>query len=279
MHNNGDQLKNVWMLAYDLVNGNWQEVNRKQVNYAYKPTGALSGVGTNMLGNDPNAATNVLSNTSFRATGAIKQLDYGNGLRLEMGYSAQRQQPTSMKVAPISNPNAPVLSYGYNYYDANSNNNNRIRKITDNVDGNYTTDYTYDSYNRLLHATGPSLERHYSYDPWGNLLEVYGNGWGLLQKINVAMTGGWGGGAPLTNRILNVQENGQTLAHSYDASGNMTNDGQKTYQYDGAGRMTSVNAGALGTYGYNGDGKRVKKVEGGSYDLLRLFGGAGGGGV
>ncbi len=28
--------------------------------------------------------------------------------------------------------------------------------------------------------------------------------------------------------------------------------------------MTSVNAGALGTYGYNGDGQRVKKVEGGA---------------
>ena len=28
--------------------------------------------------------------------------------------------------------------------------------------------------------------------------------------------------------------------------------------------MTSVNGGALGTYGFNGDGKRVRKVEGGA---------------
>ncbi len=95
---------------------------------------------TDLIGSDPNTMTNVLKSTSFRATGAIKQLDYGNGLRLEMGYSAQRQQPTSMKVAPVSNPNAAVLNYSYNYYDANSHNNNRIRKITDNLDGNYAAE-------------------------------------------------------------------------------------------------------------------------------------------
>ena len=94
--------------------------------YADNFTDVLSGVGTNLIGSDPNATTNALSNTTFRATGAMKQLDYGNGLRLEMGYWTQRQQPVSMKVAPVSNPHAPVLSYGYNYYDANSNNNNRI---------------------------------------------------------------------------------------------------------------------------------------------------------
>ncbi len=226
-------------------------------------------MGTNLIGSDPNATTNVLSNTSFRATGAIKQLDYGNGLRLEMGYSAQRQQPTSMKVAPVSNPNAPVLSYGYNYYDANSHNNNRIRKITDNVDANYTMEYSYDGYNRLSyagnHLLGGNFARTYQYDPWGNLLGVNsltGGSFQSLYTINIAMTGGYGGGAPLTNRIQNVVENGQTLAHTYDAAGNLTNDGQKSYAYDGAGRMTSVNAGALGTYGYNGDGKRVRKVEG-----------------
>ena len=142
-------------------------------------------------------------------------------------------------------------------------NNNRIRKITDNVDGNYTTDYYYDSYNRLSNAVSPSYSRNYNYDPWGNLTGMGANG-ATAYTINIAMTGGYGGGAPLTNRILSVVENGQTLAHTYDAAGNLTNDGEKTYAYDAAGRMTSVNGGALGSFGYNGDGKRVKKVESGA---------------
>ena len=162
----------------------------------------FSGVGTNLIGADPNATTNVLSNTGFRATGAIKQLDYGNGLRLEMGYSAERQQPTSMKVAPASNPNAPVLSYGYSYYDANSKNNNRIRKITDNVDNNYTTEYGYDNYNRLGGCTRAGNTHFYTYDPWGNLrTEQANSGQVTLYTINFAS---YDGSAPATNRILNV---------------------------------------------------------------------------
>ena len=50
----------------------------------------LSGVGTNLIGTDPNATTNALNNTNFQATGAIKGLDYGDGLRLEIVYTAQR---------------------------------------------------------------------------------------------------------------------------------------------------------------------------------------------
>ena len=65
---------------------------------------------------------------------------YGNGMRLSMDYSAERQQPTSMKVAWASNPNATVLSYGYSYYDASSHNNNRIRKITDNIESHYAAE-------------------------------------------------------------------------------------------------------------------------------------------
>jgi hypothetical protein len=45
----------------------------------------------------------VLNTTSFRAHGAIKQLSYGNGLQLSMGYNANRQQPISMKMGRVGN--------------------------------------------------------------------------------------------------------------------------------------------------------------------------------
>jgi YD repeat-containing protein len=50
---------------------------------------------------------------------------------------------------------------------------------------------------------------------------------------------------------------------TYDSAGNMTAANSTTYQWDAANRLQSVNNGSLGSYGYDGNGKRVKKTEGG----------------
>jgi RHS repeat-associated protein len=42
----------------------------------------------------------------------------------------------------------------------------------------------------------------------------------------------------------------------------MTGEGAMTFQYDAANRLKSVNNGTGGSYGFDGDGQRVKKVEG-----------------
>ncbi len=215
-----------------------------------------------MLGTDPNNTTNVLNTTSFRATGAIKQLNYGNGLQLTMTYNANRQQPLTMKVGP--NGAGTIVNYAYDYYDANGYNNNRIRKITDNVDSAYTVQYNYDDYNRLANAQGDvqggTYSRVYQYDHFGNLRQVGGAGGPhatyTLNYDNNAT------GAPATNRIASVTE-GTTQPFTYDTAGNMTAGDGLTYAYDGASRLSSVNGGALGQYGYDGDGMRVKKSESG----------------
>ncbi|HKQ72777.1 MAG TPA: carboxypeptidase-like regulatory domain-containing protein, partial [Blastocatellia bacterium] len=143
----------------------------KTVNYAYNSVGALDGVGTNMIGSDPNATTNVLDELEFRASGAIKSLRYGNGRRLTMGYNANRNQPISMKVDRVNNPSDKIIDYVYDYYDAQGKNNKRIRKITDNIDSAFTTDYTYDNYNRLTVASAVAYSRTYQYDRWGNITD------------------------------------------------------------------------------------------------------------
>ena len=104
-YNLADQLKSV---NYNIVGGSFN----KNVNYAYNTVGALSGVGTNLIGSDPNATTNVLNTVTFRATGALNRLHYGNGRRLTMGYNANRQQPTSMKVDRTDGTD-PIIDYGY----------------------------------------------------------------------------------------------------------------------------------------------------------------------
>ncbi|MGH9842125.1 MAG: RHS repeat domain-containing protein, partial [Blastocatellia bacterium] len=246
-YNLADQLKSV---NYNYVGGSFN----KNVNYAYNSVGALSGVGTNLIGSDPNATTNVLNTVAYRGSGALKSLNYGNGRRLQMGYNANRQQPTSMKVDMASNPSDKILDYAYQYYDANGKNNNRIRKITDAVDASYTTDYTYDDYDRLTIASAPAYSRYYWYDEWGNIKNF--SGLTLNHATNAS-------GAPATNRISTAVAGSTTYTHSYDAAGNLTNDGSYAYSYDGANRLKEVGTGGQNTYGYDGNGMRVRVVSGG----------------
>ena len=224
----------------------------KNVNYAYNSVGALTGVGTNLIGANPNATTNVLNTVAFRASGALSSLIYGNGRQLTMGYNDQRSQPISMKVDRIGNPADKVLDYEYQYYDAQGKNNNRLRQITDKVDGAFSSVYTYDDYNRLQSGGG----NFYQYDPWGNIKSV---NFGLTYNYATSANG-----APATNRLESVALNGVTqTSFSYDAAGNTTSGEGKTFAYDAVNRLKAVNGGAS-TYGYDGDGKRVRVTDGGA---------------
>jgi RHS repeat-associated protein len=221
----------------------------------------LSATCIDLLASDPNNTTNVLNTTSFRATGAIKQLNYGNGLQLTMGYNVNRQQPLSMRVG-LPNGTGTVLDYSYEYYTPapDNKNNNRLRKVIDNLDSAYTVEYHYDQWNRLTQAqAGSTYQRQYQYDPFGNLKSVGGSGGpsAAFYTLNYALNAT---GAPATNRLLNADG---TWQFGHDAAGNLTSSGGATFAYDGAGRMASVNGGASGQYGYDGDSARVKKVEGG----------------
>lgn len=51
------------------------------------------------------------------------------------------------------------------------------------------------------------------------------------------------------------------MNYTWDASGNLTNDGLRTYTYDAASRQKEAGATGQNTVGYDGDGQRVKKVE------------------
>ena len=148
-----------------------------------------------------------------------------------------------------------------------SNNNGRIQKITDYLDGSFTTTYSYDDYNRLSSATsGTVLTRSYGYDAWGNLTNVTTGGTAnppgqpsfTLNYVNN------GYGAPATNRINTIVE-GTSYSVGYDAAGNLTSDNSTgaTYTYDGASRLKTAST-ANSSYEYDGDGRRVRQVVNGN---------------
>jgi RHS repeat-associated protein len=63
-----------------------------------------------------------------------------------------------------------------------------------------------------------------------------------------------------TSNRLESAAGGVTRSYSYDAAGNTTSDGTRTFTYNDGGRMkTSTSGGVTTTYSYNGLGERVKK--------------------
>jgi RHS repeat-associated protein len=122
-------------------------------------------------------------------------------------------------------------------------------------------DYTYDALNRVNSFTEAQMNsggqwtlnvasQNFSYDPYGN------------RKITSA-TGGVNNYNPTydttnkTNRIVGL---------GYDAAGNITSDPMTggLMTYDPENRMlTATNGGVSGSYTYNADGRRVRRITGG----------------
>jgi RHS repeat-associated protein len=81
---------------------------------------------------------------------------------------------------------------------------------------------------------------------------------GATQNIILQQQQGAPAGTP-NNRITSA--NG--VGYAYDASGNLISDGAHSYQYDGEGRITTVDSGTGASYFYDSANRRVKKQQGG----------------
>ncbi len=121
-------------------------------------------------------------------------------------------------------------------------------------------DYTYDPLNRLTDAdysTGVSYQ--YVYDAVGNRLSQQTT----VLSLEPALNGSEGSTVSHStyddaNRLSTVG----SIAYSFDANGNLLNDGVNTYAYDSANRLISVNGGqsSVVSYGYNGLGDRLQQT-------------------
>ncbi len=80
---------------------------------------------------------------------------------------------------------------------------------------------------------------------------------------NVAVAATDPSGNTRTN-TYQVGQSGSTVNYTYDANGNLTGDGTRTFEWDAENRLTAVKQGAttLASFAYDGDGKRVQKTAG-----------------
>ncbi len=123
--------------------------------------------------------------------------------------------------------------------------NGMIQEIRDQVNPSYSETYSYDTLYRLTHAESSVWTASWSYDRYGNRLSQTTTGVSYSETLSISST---------SNRV-----NGWT----YDAAGNVTNDGTHTYQYDAENRLIKIDGGSTAQYAYGPQGERVWKIAAG----------------
>lgn len=231
---------------------------------SYDTIGRLCEVaGAAISGNCGTATTPYASGFSYNTAQEMTGFNYGNGVAASFGYSSDRLQMTSRSYAKSG-----TTLFGLTYaFPASPNNNGQISRITDSVQSGRTASYTYDALGRLSTAgtTGsagyPSWGLSFSYDRYGN----------RTAETQTA-------GSPPSNSLSFANPGGAQTNHpdtySFDAGGNMLNDGYNNLGYDGENRQTSAsNGSSSGAYTYDAIGLRVKKVSGTTTTVYAFSGG------
>jgi RHS repeat-associated protein len=242
--------------GYDLLG---DETNRNLNNSTYAATYNVIGQLTSFTSTDYTDSmnpANILTGAGYDPFGHLTAATFGNGLSQSWAYD-NRGRPKAAAVGTTCSGGTCMGSTKYGYSVSYAGDGD-ILSATDTVNGQWA--YTYDGFNRLLtsncSATCPDGQStqgfSYGYDRYGNRWNqtvTAGSG----PQPSFSFTGAQNGGVP-NNRID---------GDSYDAAGNLLNDGTNSYTYDAENRIKSVNNGAT-TYTYDAEGRRVAKTTGAS---------------
>lgn len=163
--------------------------------------------------------------------GIAETRTYNNRLQLT-GVSATSSGGTSIKLAP-----------GYNA-------NGEIASTANNLDSGRTQTFSYDALSRITAASSSATSGS---DCWGQRFTI--DNVGNLAGMTVSKCSALSFSAA-------ANQNNQFTGYTYDAAGNLTNDGAYTYAYNSENWITSAN-GVL--YTYDGNGMRVEKSAGTLY--------------
>jgi RHS repeat-associated protein len=231
----------------------------RKVKNTFDVDGDLSKIETQRL----NQGWEVRSqNFAYNPSGAISQIQIGNGLWETSNFN-NRLQVTQLGLGTSpTDTSVWRLNYEFGELDANGNvnqtknNGNIARQTVTSSVGTYTQSFRYDSLERLKEAKETSggnqtWIQNFSYDRYGNRI-------GQNQTINGQTTNGTPTVDVNTNRFTAGQ------GYVYDFAGNVVQDPQnRQFIFNGDNKQVQVkdaNNNVIGTYFYDADGKRIKKV-------------------
>jgi len=239
-----------------------------QITY---PSGRVVATGYDGAGRPSSLMTSgpqtYASGLTYAPTGGLTNLNLGNGLIEKTQYN-DRLQPTSIRVGPATG--AALLQLGFTYGATSSQDNGNVQTQTitapeagSSLTLQLTQTYGYDGVNRLTSAqeTVPtsSLPTQVAAGNWGYwpAYDQYGN-------VGVTSTLALGPGTPTSPSQFSTTNN-RLIADTPDAAGNVLMDANMgTMTYDGENRLltfTPPNSGAITTYDYDGEGRRVRKTQ------------------
>jgi RHS repeat-associated protein len=222
--------------TYDL-GGNLKSIrssntNGTSVDYAYDADNRLSSVRDNRL------ATGTTT-YSYDNVGSLERYLYPNGIQTNYSYN------TLNRLTNVGIVHAGSTLANYAYQLGPAGNRTQVNEF-----GGRQVNYSYDSLYRLKSETiandpaGVNGVIGYRYDPVGN----------RLQRTSTV-----GPVSPATSTYDAADRLG---SDTYDANGNTTVSGGKSYAYDFENRLKSQNSGQV-SIEYDGDGNRISKTVGG----------------
>jgi hypothetical protein len=255
------QLAYLYNLAGEMTQSAFKKntVTDTTTIYAYDKAGQLLSVGGSGYGG-VTQFTSPTSTIKYRAWGAVKQMNYGNGLQTSHTYNARLQ--LSRRTFTTVNYGASDNDYAY-YPDG------RLKtRLLNNSGSDFDRSYSYDHAARLLQArtsgearglggTGP-YHQDYVYDVWNNLGRTNNTLWGYPQPTD----------AP-------TYTNNRHPGNFYDNAGNVTVSSGISHTYNAASRQSvATGGGYVGgpppqpiypvweiANNYDGDGLYVKRAE------------------
>jgi RHS repeat-associated protein len=195
----------------------------------------------------------VIANQTYEADGQTASITYANGVTTTFSYSSTRRW--LMRIVTKTAANAVLLDNSYTRDLAG-----RITAI-DGVAAQDDWGYGYDDLDRLTLASNAgdaALSETFAYALNDNMLS------------RTRMPGAYtypSGTSARPHAPLSVG----ARSYAYDANGNTTNDGQRSYVWTPDNRLASlVMGGQTTTFAYGPDGARVKKIS--SLGTTRYFG-------
>ncbi len=241
---------------YNLAGGLTSETypSGRVVLTEYDSAARIAGVKNQATGLYYAGATSsdTVNRMQYAAHGAVSVMKLGNGKWEHTNFNS-RLQPTQIGLGS-SSVDSSLLQLDYGYGTANNNGNVLSQTITIGSTV-MSQSYSYDSLNRLSSATETSAwSQTYDYDRYGNRA-VRNTSYMPQPQLTPqsAFAGDMSAFSATNNRLV---------ASQYDAAGNQTVDAQsRTFTYDAENRQLTFN-GTAGQYFYDGDGHRVKKIDG-----------------
>jgi len=227
-------------------------------SYVYNLIDQLTSMTSSLV--DANHPKTLFSGASYSPLGGLASANLGNGAIETINYDQRGRLAcdrvvngsTTLYNLGLSNSTSSCPQSGFAPKATGYAGNGDVLQYTDSVNGSWTV--TYDDLNRIhnaiqaagagpLGATGGTMS--WLYDRFGNRWTQNQTG---LSPQQFSFTTG----------------NNQIAGYSYDAAGNLLNDGVHSYTYDDENRISTASliGGGYETYSYDAEGRRIRKTSG-----------------